>query len=333
MTQILSPCKKTYSLAAKYIKNGDVVAFPTETVYGLGADATNEKAVAKIFEAKGRPQDNPLIVHLANPRHIKKYVQGISQGQRALIKAFMPGPISIIFDRNDKICSNVCAGNTTVAIRVPQNKVARKFIKHCHRPICAPSANSSKRPSPTLAKHVYEDLDEKISAIIDGGQTDIGIESTVVKISNGVVYILRPGKITKQMIEQKTGLVVGTKINVENLDKVESPGIKYGHYMPKCNMAIIKTDMYATINKLYDDQTKQGKKVVILCKEHNQEQYPNKNTVSLGSNSLEASKNLFKVLREVEDNNDIILAEYIDGGEMAEALFNRMLKSANGNII
>ena len=161
-----------------------VLVVPKEHICCADAvNADNSVYVAKIFEAKGRPQDNPLIVHLANPKHIKKYVQGISQGQKALIKAFMPGPISIIFDRNDKICSKVCAGNTTVAIIVPENKVARKFIKHCHRPICAPSANSSHRPSTTLAKHVFEDLDEKIAAIIDGGQTDIGIESTVVKIS------------------------------------------------------------------------------------------------------------------------------------------------------
>ena len=264
MTQILTPCSKTYNIASKHIKNGDIVAFPTETVYGLGADATNEKAVSKIFEAKNRPQDNPLIVHLAKKSDIKKYVQGISQSQKALINAFMPGPISIIFDKNDKIASNVCPNQTTVAIRIPENKIARKFIKKCNRPICAPSANSSNRPSPTLAKHVYDDLDEKVALIIDGGATDIGIESTVVKVSSGVVYILRPGKITKQMIEQKTGLVVGEKIDTSKV--IESPGTKYAHYKPKCDMALVHTNMISTINKIYDEQTAEGKKVVICVK-------------------------------------------------------------------
>ena len=264
MTQILRPCHKTCKISKEIIKNGDIVAFPTETVYGLGADATNENAVNKIYEAKGRPQDNPLIVHLAKKSHIKKYVQGISQSHKALMNAFMPGPISIIFDKNDKICNKVCAGGNTVAIRVPENKVARKFIKATGRPICAPSANSSKRPSPTLAKHVYDDLNDKIALIIDGGQTDIGIESTVVKISNGIVYILRPGKISKKMIEEKTRLAVATKYDIDAIP--ESPGTKYSHYMPKCDMVLVETNPKQTICQIYDDQTQEGKKVVILCK-------------------------------------------------------------------
>lgn len=329
-TQILKPNKKTYKYAGNLIKNGEIVAFPTETVYGLGASALNENAVKKIFEAKGRPQDNPLIVHLCNKKDIQKYVKNISKTQKKLIKAFMPGPISIIFDKNEKICASVCAGGDTVAIRIPENKIARKFIKYSKCPICAPSANTSKRPSPTIAKHVYDDMNGKIPLIIDGGATNIGIESTVVRCDGEMVYILRPGKINKEQIYKKCKLIAIDKMDTTKIP--QSPGTKYTHYKPSCDMVIVKTDAINNIIKLYNQTIKNGKKPIIFCKEEHLEQFSGKNVVSLGLNSTEASSNLFTFLREYE-HNDLIIAEYFDNGDMVEALFNRMIKSASGNII
>lgn len=329
-TKILKPNRKTYKLAGKLIRNGDIVAFPTETVYGLGASALNENAVKKIYEAKGRPQDNPLIVHLSSKKDIKKYVKNISKTQKKLIKAFMPGPISIIFDKNEKICSVVCAGGNTVAIRIPENIVARKFIKYSKCPICAPSANTSKRPSPTIAKHVFDDMNNKIPLIIDGGQTNIGIESTVVRVDNDIVYILRPGKINAKMILQKCRLIAVDKMDTSKIP--QSPGTKYTHYKPNCDMIIVKNDKINNINNLYNQTIKNHKKPIIFCKLENWVKFKNKNVVVLGKDSEQASANLFNYLRQYE-NNDLIICEYFDNGEMVEALFNRMIKSASGNII
>lgn len=329
-TLIKKPSLLTYIYAGNLIRNGEIVAFPTETVYGLGADATNAEAVKKIFIAKGRPQDNPLIVHLAEKEDIQKYVTEITENQQKLIDAFMPGPISIIFEKNDVICDEVTAGGKTVAIRIPENEVARKFIYYSQRPICAPSANTSKRPSPTIAQHVYDDMNTKIPLIIDGGATDIGIESTVVRVNKNYVYILRPGKINAQMILEKTGLVAMSKMDTSKIP--QSPGTKYTHYKPKCDMIIIKNDVVKNMNDIYRQKTKEGKNVVIFCKKENVNKYQNKNVVVLGENSEDASKNLFTYLREYE-NNDLILCEYFDNGDMVDALFNRMIKSASGNII
>lgn len=329
-TLIKKPSLLTYIYAGNLIKNGEIVAFPTETVYGLGADATNAEAVKKIFIAKGRPQDNPLIVHLAEKKDIQKYVTEITENQQKLIDAFMPGPISIIFEKNDVICDEVTAGGKTVAIRIPENEVARKFIYYSQRPICAPSANTSKRPSPTIAQHVYDDMNTKIPLIIDGGATDIGIESTVVRVNKNYVYILRPGKINAQMILEKTGLVAMSKMDTSKIP--QSPGTKYTHYKPKCDMIIIKNDVTKNMNDIYRQKTKEGKNVIIFCKKENVNKYQNKNVVVLGENSEDASKNLFTYLREYE-NNDLILCEYFDNGDMVDALFNRMIKSASGNLI
>lgn len=329
-TKILKPNRKTYKLAGKLIRNGDIVAFPTETVYGLGASALNENAVKKIYETKGRPQDNPLIVHLSSKKDIKKYVKNISKAQKKLIKAFMPGPISIIFDKNDKICPVVCAGGTTVAIRIPENIIARKFIKYSKCPICAPSANTSKRPSPTIAKHVYDDMNHKIPLIIDGGQTNIGIESTVIRVDNDLVYILRPGKINAKMIFNKCKLIAIDKIDTSKIP--QSPGTKYTHYKPNCDMIIVKNDKINNINNLYNQTIKNNKRPIIFCKLENLDKFKDKNVVVLGKNSEEASTNLFTYLRQYE-NHDLIICEYFDNGEMVDALFNRMIKSASGNII
>lgn len=329
MTQILKPSSKNLKLAAETIKKGDVVAFPTETVYGLGASAENEDAVLKIYEAKGRPQDNPLIVHVHSKKQIVRYVQNINKLQQKLINTFMPGAISIVFEKNDRIADIVCAGGETVAIRIPCNKIARKFIKYTNLPICAPSANSSKRPSPTNAQHVLDDLNGKIPYIIDGGNCDVGIESTVVKVKDNVVYILRPGKVSKMEIQKKIKCEV-IDVITQKSDVVESPGTKYAHYMPKCEMILFNKNKVNNINKYYEEIIKNDKRAVIFCNTCNKKYYTGKNVVCLGNNSNSASKNLFNYLRKYEDN-DIILAEVINNGTMQTALYNRMLKSASGN--
>ncbi|MBO5884434.1 MAG: threonylcarbamoyl-AMP synthase [Clostridia bacterium] len=329
-TEILKPNKHTYKTASILINKDELVAFPTETVYGLGASALSETAVKKIFDAKGRPQDNPLIVHLSRKQDIKKYVNNITKAHKKLIQKFMPGPISIIFDKNPKICSSVCAGGSTVAIRIPENKVARKFIKHTKLPICAPSANTSKRPSPTTADHVFQDMNQKIPLIIDGGSTSIGIESTVVRVDNNTVYILRPGKISKEMIAEKCKLIAVDKIDTSKIP--QSPGTKYAHYKPNCDMIIVKTNVYQNICNIYNNSIKNGKNPIIFCKQQNLNQYKNKTVISLGLDSTQASTNLFDYLRKYE-HHDLIICEYFDNGEMIDALFNRMLKSASGNLL
>ena len=190
-TEILKPNKKNLIKCAYTINSDELVAFPTETVYGLGADAGNSKAVKKIFEAKGRPQDNPLIVHIARKKDIEKYATVKSPIERKIIKKCMPGPISLILEKKDTICNETTCGLKTVAIRYPSNKVAQKFIKACNCPICAPSANTSKRPSPTRASDVFEDMKNKIQYIIDGGNCKIGVESTVCKVESDI----KAGKI------------------------------------------------------------------------------------------------------------------------------------------
>src|SRR5574344_2970468 len=220
-TKIMLPNSETYSIASKLINSGEIVAFPTETVYGLGANALNDEAVKKIFIAKGRPQDNPLILHVGRKEDIKKYVKSISPLQQKLIDAFMPGPISIIFDKKENVSNVACAGGKTVAVRLPENQVARDFINSCGCPIVAPSANTSKRPSPTIAKYVFDDMNGKIPLIIDGGETPVGIESTVVKVEGEHLVILRPGKINKEMLEKATGAKVETKVEAGKI--VEAP--------------------------------------------------------------------------------------------------------------
>lgn len=328
-TEILKPNKKTFLLAKNLINNGELVAFPTETVYGLGADATNDKAVKKIFETKGRPQDNPLIVHLSNKKDINKYVKSISKIEQKIINKLMPGPISLVLEKNEIISNTVSCGLNTIAIRIPENKIARSFIKYSGKPICAPSANTSKRPSPTKAQHVFEDMENKIPLIIDGGNSNIGIESTVVKVENNEVYILRPGKITKEILEKITKCIVHEKVNKEN-KKIESPGVKYTHYCPKCEMILIKNNIAENLTTLYNNY--KDRRVLILCSQTTKKQI-NLPCIILGKNSEEASKNIFNYLRKYENDYDLILAELITSGKMSKALYNRMIKSASGKEI
>ena len=335
-TKILKSSEENLKLAKSILKKGGLVAFPTETVYGLGADATNSKAVKSIFAAKGRPQDNPLIVHLSDTSKIKKYVKSINSIEQRIIDAFMPGPISIVLEKNRKISRVVTAGLDSVAIRVPSNLEANKFLKAVDLPIAAPSANTSKRPSPTNANDVLEDMSGKIPLIINGGNTDVGVESTVVKVVDGKVYILRPGRITAKELKEVTNCEVLDKSKLREGEVVESPGVKYTHYAPICDMTLVVGKQNGIVDKtlvLYDKLVEQGKNPVVLCAKKNAVFYTGKNYLIIGKNSNEVCNCIFATLRRAEKKYDHIICEYVDGGTMEDAMLNRLSKSCGGNII
>lgn len=335
-TKILNSEEENLKLAKSILKKGGLVAFPTETVYGLGANAKSSKAVMSIFDAKGRPQDNPLIVHLSDTSKIKKYVKSINPIEQRIIDAFMPGPISIVLKKNGKISNVVTAGLDTVAIRVPSNLEAYRFLKVVDLPIAAPSANTSKRPSPTNAQDVFEDMEGKIPLIINGGSTDVGVESTVVKVVDDTIHILRPGRITAKELKEMTGCEVIDKSGLKENEVPESPGQKYVHYAPKCEMALVIGRQNGIVDKtlsLYDSLTKRGKNPVILCAKKNAVFYTGKNHLIIGKNSNEVCNCIFATLRRVEKKYDYIICEYVDGGTMEDAMMNRLSKSCGGNII
>ncbi|HBB5410576.1 TPA: threonylcarbamoyl-AMP synthase, partial [Listeria monocytogenes] len=217
--------------AAKLLRSGECVAFPTETVYGLGADATNQAAVQKIYEAKGRPSDNPLIVHIARREQMDPFVASYPVKAIQLMEKFWPGPLTVILPlKKDSLATNVSAGLSTVGVRMPEHPVSLALIDAANIPVAAPSANRSGKPSPTTASHVIEDLDGKIAGIIDGGATGVGLESTVIDCSLDIPVILRPGGVTKEQIEQIIGPVDIATNNTKETEKPKAPGMKYTHY-------------------------------------------------------------------------------------------------------
>ena len=332
-TNILEICDENLKTAAEIIKSGGLVAFPTETVYGLGANAFNEKAVSDIFKAKGRPSDNPLIVHVNNKEMINMVAE-YDENTSKLIDAFMPGSLTIVMKKKSVVPDIVTAGLDTVAIRMPLSIEARSFISYCQLPIAAPSANTSKRPSPTDAETVYEDMNGKIPCILKGKVSSVGIESTVIDMAHGKPMILRPGKITASMITEKTGIAVSYLPENADLSKVNSPGLKYKHYAPKCPM-YLNTD--GDLNKINDFIKKEetvGNRVAILC---SRDIYNKLNShgifFDLGSNPEEAMHNLFEKLREAEKQCDVIIAVYTDKSEESNGINNRIKKSCGGNIL
>lgn len=328
-----------YSLikpAAECIKNGGLVLFPTETVYGIGANALNEESVKNIFIAKGREQDNPLIVHIANIEMLKDLVEEVGSIEQKLIEKFWPGPLTIIFNKKPIIPERITGGLNTVAIRMPSNEIARKLIEYANLPIAAPSANISGRPSGTLIEDIIDELDGKVEYIIDGGKVDIGLESTVIRVVDNTVHILRPGKITKEEIEN-----LGFKVFVEKQilgeynpnEKVMSPGIKYKHYAPttKCLLVYSKDEqeMVDTINKNIDK-----KNAVVICKTCNLDKYSVKFKLDMGNTLEEISRNIFTLLRRADKLNcEIIVIEGVEKEGLGLAIMNRLLRACSHNYI
>ncbi|RKD31394.1 L-threonylcarbamoyladenylate synthase [Thermohalobacter berrensis] len=335
-----NPDKEKIKMAADVIKNGGTVAFPTETVYGLGANALDEKAVEKIFIAKGRPQDNPLIVHIGDVNQIYPLVESVPEKALKLMERFWPGPLTLLFNKSDKIPSKITGGLETVAIRMPNHKIAVELIKEANLPVAAPSANTSGKPSPTNASHVIEDLMGKIDMIIDGGNTGVGVESTVLDISTDMPTILRPGGITKEdLLEIFPEVKIDPALEKSSKDlKPKSPGQKYRHYSPNAQMIVIQGELQEisqSIKELLKEYEEKGLKVGIMATEQTKNIYESKNVIVVGDRDRPETiaANLFKVLREFDKKGvDLILAEGVEESGIGMAIMNRMRKAAGGNV-
>ncbi|MBX4266176.1 L-threonylcarbamoyladenylate synthase [Clostridium estertheticum] len=329
----------TINEAGLVIKEGGLVAFPTETVYGLGANALDKTAVEKIFKAKGRPQDNPLIVHVAN-RNIETLVKEVPNIAKEIMSKYWPGPITLIFNKSDLIPSTTSAGLDTVGIRMPSSVIARRLIEAAGTPIAAPSANISGRPSPTEVESCIEDLSGKIEYILGGEKSQIGIESTIVDCTCTPLCILRPGAITIEMLREIDNDIYIDK-NVMSKPKKDfkpkAPGMKYRHYAPKAPLKIICGDIEKTIAKINEIvQTSMGnKKIGIIATDETKDKYPFGTVVSLGNRKqLETvGRNLFEVLRSFDAIDvDLILSEAFEEKGLGYAIMNRLKKSAGFDI-
>lgn len=323
--------------AGKSIKNGELVLFPTETVYGIGANALNEKAVNKIFIAKGRASDNPLIVHISDYYMLSDLVKNVGKIEQKLIDKFWPGPLTIIFDRKKCIPNNVTANLETVGIRMPNNEIARRLIEYAKLPIAAPSANISGKPSGTKIEDIIEELDGKVDYILDAGQTDIGVESTVIRVIDNKVHILRPGKVTVEDIK-KLGIEVVIEKQImgeyKSKEKVMSPGMKYKHYAPntKC-LLIYSEDNNKLIEKINEEITK-NKKILVLGRTYNLEKYKTENKLDMGNSLEEISKNIFTLLRKVDLYNvDLVIIEGVKKEGLGLAIMNRLIRACEHNYI
>ncbi|BCR36399.1 L-threonylcarbamoyladenylate synthase [Mariniplasma anaerobium] len=319
------------------LSNDELVVFPTETVYGIGANALSSKAVKSIFLAKGRPSDNPLIVHVNNQADVYKYTKNVSVYAKPLMNAFWPGPLTLIFENNGIISKDVTGGLLTIAIRIPSHLIARKVIEISGFPICAPSANISGRPSSTSFEHVKEDFYERVSILIDGGNTDIGIESTVLDLTSVVPTILRPGKITKKMIEDILSINIIDHSEIFTEDTPKAPGMKYRHYAPKGVVTLIDGSMKQVVDYINQQiKSQNDEKIAVLCPDEYCELIDLKNIFKLGSkNSPETiGQNLFSLLR-LMDKLDMkkIYIPVVSSKGMGQAIMNRVLKAANYNII
>lgn len=327
--------------AAEVIKKGGLVAFPTETVYGLGANALDEEAVKKIFIAKGRPQDNPLIIHIGD-FNISPYVKEIPAVAKKIMEKYWPGPITLILEKSDKVPYVTSANLSTIGIRMPSNNIARELILAAKTPIAAPSANISGRPSPTSVESCIEDLSGRIDYILGGSNSEVGLESTIVDCTVNPICILRPGAITIEMLQEiDCEAYIDPAILSKPVGdfKPKAPGMKYRHYAPKAPVKIIKGDIEKTIAKINEmvlNSIEHKKKVGIIATEETKNHYKNGLVISLGSrdNLEEIGQNLFKVLRSFDSIGvDLILCEAFQEQGIGIAIMNRLKKSAGFDIV
>lgn len=327
--------------AGDILREGGLVAFPTETVYGLGADALNENAAKKIYAAKGRPSDNPLIVHITNMGALEKIVSHIPAAARTVAEKYWPGPLTMIFNKSGIVPYGTTGGLETVAVRMPSHEIACAVIEAGGGYIAAPSANTSGRPSPTRAEHVEADLKGKIDMIVDGGPVEIGVESTILDMSVTPPMILRPGAVTKEMLEELLGEVaVDAALFDEDSKKApKAPGMKYRHYAPKARLCVVEGDEAAVvkeINRITDESMREGKKVGIIGTQETVGNYLNGVVKCIGTRQDEATiaNHLYAVLREFDEENvDCILSEAFSENGIGDAVMNRLLKAAGYHII
>lgn len=329
--------------AGEIIREGGLVAFPTETVYGLGADALNAEAAAKIYAAKGRPSDNPLIVHIHDISQVYEIAEEVPDEAKAVMEKFWPGPLTIILNKKSCVPDGTTGGLHTVAIRMPSHPIARDFIRESGRMIAAPSANTSGRPSPTLASHVYEDMQGRIPLILDGGAVGIGIESTIIDMSTGIPTILRPGYITKDMLEEVLPEVkIDPAVSGRTMKKdvvAKAPGMKYRHYAPKGQLTLVEGDkdkVIAKINELVREKKEEGYKVGVIGTDETLDAYHADILRSIGSRQKPESvaANLYRILREFDDQEcDYMYSESFFEQGLGNAIMNRMLKAAGYHLI
>lgn len=328
--------------AGKLIAEGELVAFPTETVYGLGGDALDPDASRKIYAAKGRPSDNPLIVHIAEFDDMKRVAREVPEQAKKLADAFWPGPLTMIVWKSDAVPEATTGGMQTVAVRMPNHPVALELIRRSGCLIAAPSANTSGRPSPTEAQHVAEDLSGKIAMILDGGPVGIGIESTIIDLTEEKPMILRPGYITPEMLSevlQEEVVIDPGIIAADDTRKPKAPGMKYKHYAPKAEMIIVDGTQDAVIDKINEltaAKRAEGKKVAVIATDETKERYDAQIILSMGRRSDEdaIAQHLYKILREC-DELDVgeIYSECFQTPRIGQAIMNRLLKAAGHTVI
>ena len=324
-TKILKITDSSLKLSKNLIVNNELVAFPTETVYGLGGLATSDVAVERIFKAKGRPSDNPLIVHVHKNYDLERLVEIEYDYVKNLIDAFMPGPLTLVMKSKGAVSKSVTCGLDTLAVRIPDHALCQEFLKYLDLPIAAPSANVSKHTSPVTAEHVYDDLNGKVEIILDGGKCSGGIESTVLDVTGPTPIILRSGLVTAEMIKRVVGSCEYASTNEG--EPVRSPGMKYTHYTPKCATVLFERNELPLAQKLYDDCLSKGKVPVFLCDDKVSHKLCGEKLL-LGNTGEEIASNLYFKLLEGEKIADILIAIKIDtGSEIDVGVLNRLSKA------
>lgn len=336
-TKVLKPTPESLALAAEILQKGGLVAFPTETVYGLGADATNAEAAKAIFAAKGRPADNPLIVHISSLSMLPEIVSSVPEAAQKLMNAFWPGPLTIIMPKGKKIPYAVTAGLETVAVRFPVHPDAQAMIERCGLPIAAPSANLSGKPSPTTAAHVFEDMDGRIPLILDGGPCQVGLESTVVDATHGHIILLRPGGVTREMLEEALGEEValgkGVMEPLADGEKALSPGLKHKHYAPKAEVKVVLGPDDLRAQYILDSAAKDARPCV-LCLEGRRGLYPGLTVLSAGNTPEDYAHNLFAALRHADEIDCTqVYAEGLSLEGVGLAVMNRVERAAGFHVI
>ncbi len=333
-TLFLDSSEKQLEIAAEIIRSGRLVGIPTETVYGLGADASNEAAVAKIFEAKGRPADNPLIVHLADFSQAADYTHDIPQLAYALAERFCPGPLTMVLPKNERIPKITSGGLDTVGIRVPSHPVMHRLIELSGRPIAAPSANISGYPSPTSAQHVMRDMGGKIAAVVDGGQSEIGLESTVIAIENeNTARILRPGYVTREMLLEVCSKVIVDRAILNELESGEtaaSPGMKYKHYSPRADIVMVEGELRAFTDYVGENLTDNTYSLIF---DGDAQGFPYR-YLTYGADSAAQARLLFQRLRELDDvGADKVFVRAPSPEGVGLAVYNRLIRAAGFEVI